>query len=116
MTALKRKRGDSDGDAARRRGIPSRIAGHGSQGVCALAGRAGNPGEGVRRFGDFCAEVDAVQLELHRSEEHTSELQSPCNLVCRLLLEQKKKKGRTSGSIHKPIAVAKTQAAIVSTR
>src|SRR2546426_2352233 len=26
-----------------------------------------------------------------RSEEHTSELQSPCNLVCRLLLEKKKK-------------------------
>src|SRR5256885_7504422 len=31
-----------------------------------------------------------------RSEEHTSELQSPCNLVCRLLLEKKKK--RTSQS------------------
>src|SRR2546426_6657084 len=29
---------------------------------------------------------------LRRSEEHTSELQSPCNLVCRLLLEKKKKK------------------------
>src|SRR2546426_4586591 len=29
-----------------------------------------------------------------RSEEHTSELQSPCNLVCRLLLEKKKKKPR----------------------
>src|SRR5205807_1995512 len=29
-------------------------------------------------------------LEKHRSEEHTSELQSPCNLVCRLLLEKKK--------------------------
>src|SRR2546426_2136968 len=29
---------------------------------------------------------------LIRSEEHTSELQSPCNLVCRLLLEKKKKK------------------------
>src|SRR5688500_19686594 len=32
-------------------------------------------------------------LDLHpmlRSEEHTSELQSPCNLVCRLLLEKKK--------------------------
>src|ERR1022692_3923693 len=29
---------------------------------------------------------------LLRSEEHTSELQSPCNLVCRLLLEKKKKK------------------------
>src|SRR2546426_2781412 len=27
-----------------------------------------------------------------RSEEHTSELQSPCNLVCRLLLEKKKKR------------------------
>src|SRR2546426_9371586 len=32
-----------------------------------------------------------VQIE-NRSEEHTSELQSPCNLVCRLLLEKKKKK------------------------
>src|SRR2546426_3070035 len=30
-----------------------------------------------------------------RSEEHTSELQSPCNLVCRLLLEKKKKKNST---------------------
>src|SRR2546426_7201722 len=29
-----------------------------------------------------------------RSEEHTSELQSPCNLVCRLLLEKKKKKNQ----------------------
>src|SRR5256885_11359645 len=31
---------------------------------------------------------------LVRSEEHTSELQSPCNLVCRLLLEKKKKNNR----------------------
>src|SRR5256885_8853633 len=30
------------------------------------------------------------QQDLERSEEHTSELQSPCNLVCRLLLEKKK--------------------------
>src|SRR2546426_7853308 len=29
-----------------------------------------------------------------RSEEHTSELQSPCNLVCRLLLEKKKKRNK----------------------
>src|SRR5256885_12365311 len=29
-------------------------------------------------------------LAVERSEEHTSELQSPCNLVCRLLLEKKK--------------------------
>src|SRR2546426_8477302 len=40
-----------------------------------------------------------------RSEEHTSELQSPCNLVCRLLLEKKKKTGKKNhrvqrGSIH----------------
>src|SRR5256885_6415369 len=34
--------------------------------------------------------------DLRRSEEHTSELQSPCNLVCRLLLEKKKKKPRTN--------------------
>src|SRR3989454_3246907 len=31
---------------------------------------------------------------VERSEEHTSELQSPCNLVCRLLLEKKKTKKR----------------------
>src|SRR5256885_8216279 len=31
----------------------------------------------------------ALPLLQHRSEEHTSELQSPCNLVCRLLLENK---------------------------
>src|SRR5256885_4895946 len=34
---------------------------------------------------------ECVERKLaHRSEEHTSELQSPCNLVCRLLLEKKK--------------------------
>src|ERR1039457_5754359 len=33
-----------------------------------------------------------------RSEEHTSELQSPCNLVCRLLLEKKKKQKNTRDS------------------
>src|SRR2546426_4806886 len=37
------------------------------------------------------AREDAVLVvEFVRSEEHTSELQSPCNLVCRLLLEKKK--------------------------
>src|SRR5256885_6815345 len=36
--------------------------------------------------------VRVGQRVSHRSEEHTSELQSPCNLVCRLLLEKKKKK------------------------
>src|SRR5256885_12313634 len=34
--------------------------------------------------------AELLALERWRSEEHTSELQSPCNLVCRLLLEKKK--------------------------
>src|SRR5438876_6036915 len=33
---------------------------------------------------------EAISLLQHRSEEHTSELQSPVHLVCRLLLEKKK--------------------------
>src|SRR2546426_7722835 len=38
-----------------------------------------------------------------RSEEHTSELQSPCNLVCRLLLEKKKiRKSQTESKRHNP--------------
>src|SRR5205807_7251676 len=38
------------------------------------------------------ASVAGMNLAVLRSEEHTSELQSPCNLVCRLLLEKKKQK------------------------
>src|SRR5256885_7293814 len=34
--------------------------------------------------------LEAARIARLRSEEHTSELQSPCNLVCRLLLEKKK--------------------------
>src|SRR5256885_6269409 len=37
------------------------------------------------------AAVELARFPVLRSEEHTSELQSPCNLVCRLLLEKKKK-------------------------
>src|SRR5256885_12351847 len=36
-------------------------------------------------------QADRIPIVGDRSEEHTSELQSPCNLVCRLLLEKKKK-------------------------
>src|SRR5256885_4593081 len=39
-----------------------------------------------------------------RSEEHTSELQSPCNLVCRLLLEKKKEKPASHLLLVKPSA------------
>src|SRR2546426_6892691 len=42
----------------------------------------------------------------HRSEEHTSELQSPCNLVCRLLLEKKKKKKKKLTSLYEKTEVA----------
>src|SRR2546426_4402901 len=35
--------------------------------------------------------TDEGFIHVRRSEEHTSELQSPCNLVCRLLLEKKKR-------------------------
>src|SRR5256885_13258059 len=41
----------------------------------------------------------------YRSEEHTSELQSPCNLVCRLLLEKKKNRHHTQSLDYRtPIA------------
>src|SRR5256885_9326999 len=46
-----------------------------------IAGRQGERGRGP---------VPHRPEEPRRSEEHTSELQSPCNLVCRLLLEKKK--------------------------
>src|SRR5688500_20091733 len=42
-----------------------------------------------RRFAGRLAKVVTTGPLNGRSEEHTSELQSPCNLVCRLLLEQK---------------------------
>src|SRR2546426_4758560 len=38
---------------------------------------------------------EADRNSLVRSEEHTSELQSPCNIVCRLLLEKKKNRPTT---------------------
>src|SRR2546426_8377726 len=49
-------------------------------------GQGGRVGKLVR-----CPDHKCVK-GVARSEEHTSELQSPCNLVCRLLLEKKKKK------------------------
>src|SRR5256885_9387820 len=40
-----------------------------------------------------------ARAEGYRSEEHTSELQSPCNLVCRLLLEKKKQNIRHDSGV-----------------
>src|SRR5260370_29014331 len=41
-------------------------------------------------------------VDLPRSEEHTSELQSHLNLVCRLLLEKKKKQHNNTAPLHRP--------------
>src|ERR1039457_5930738 len=51
-----------------------------------------------------------------RSEEHTSELQSPCNLVCRLLLEKKKKTNKTETVRNKRTRSTKIQIAACSPR
>src|SRR5256885_7420246 len=40
---------------------------------------------------EICSIASRISSQSSRSEEHTSELQSPCNLVCRLLLEKKNK-------------------------
>src|SRR5256885_6702458 len=64
-----------------------------------LALHALEPGLDHRPFRgvDHHRHTGDVRLRRHqvRSEEHTSELQSPCNLVCRLLLEKKKTTQRT---------------------
>src|SRR5256885_16500285 len=57
------------------------------------AGKLLSPDRPEHRRRSQCTQWDRCTVEaLHRtrSEEHTSELQSPCNLVCRLLLEKKK--------------------------
>src|SRR2546426_3810369 len=48
-----------------------------------------------------CGKENRFRLPGPRSEEHTSELQSPCNLVCRLLLE--KKKSRATPARRRPL-------------
>src|ERR1022692_350890 len=58
----------------------------------AMTGCAANPSS--------CGFPDASNTG--RSEEHTSELQSPCNLVCRLLLEKKKKRVPNPGEALHP--------------
>src|SRR2546426_7948532 len=61
--------------------------------VCqALAGFTTGQAEALRRAMSRRRSRELMAgFSASRSEEHTSELQSPCNLVCRLLLEKKKK-------------------------
>src|SRR5256885_12502828 len=47
--------------------------------------------------------ISAQPHAVERSEEHTSELQSPCNLVCRLLLEKKKQKETSTCNHTRPL-------------
>src|SRR5256885_862147 len=82
-------------------GLPGQCGGHARRG----RGPAGPGGQGRRgrrrgraRQARGARQAAAARTRGHaagpghaRSEEHTSELQSPCNLVCRLLLEKKKK-------------------------
>src|SRR2546426_4914369 len=64
---------------------------------CGAAGTESADNADVRATADD-RDRDRVEDEkcTDRSEEHTSELQSPCNLVCRLLLEKKKKKKKST--------------------
>src|SRR5205807_8841982 len=57
----------------------------------ARGGAAASPRALLRRVDEAEERPQHEAERRHRSEEHTSELQSPCNLVCRLLLEKKKK-------------------------
>src|SRR5256885_10286998 len=48
-----------------------------------------SPPTAAAAWGRWCCTRHSSTRRWSRSEEHTSELQSPCNLVCRLLLEKK---------------------------
>src|SRR2546426_7575718 len=76
-------RSPARGYAVRDHGVPERVA----------PAQLRSPG-GVHRVARDPGVPPLARRRLShdvRSEEHTSELQSPCNLVCRLLLEKKKK-------------------------
>src|SRR2546426_7395180 len=71
----------------------ARAWGRGDRGASARSAGAG------RSVGNRRPHAGRAVAGSRRSEEHTSELQSPCNLVCRLLLE-KKKKNRQEQTAH----------------
>src|SRR5438034_8026255 len=69
-----------------------------------------SPYDNISASNNLCSRVDIAQYDdiaammnglgdVNRSEEHTSELQSHSDLVCRLLLEKKKKCGRPTAGI-----------------
>src|SRR5256885_13145411 len=56
-----------------------------------VANACGGSPAAVNRFAKHAGYESFSDLRLHRSEEHTSEIQSPCKILCRLLLEKKNK-------------------------
>src|SRR5438046_8187937 len=78
-----------------------RFCGAGDDGVdcCAPEARESRNTEQITAIGFIESKPQYISLRVHsgrlRSEEHTSELQSLTNLVCRLLLEKKKKTNTT---------------------
>src|SRR2546426_5992567 len=72
------------------RSLHGQAAHHAERLVLGIEGGA-QPRRPVRRAQLQLVDPVDVNVLRQRSEEHTSELQSPCNLVCRLLLEKKKK-------------------------
>src|SRR5437867_5373860 len=76
------------------------------------------PASSFCKFSPSCTDA-SVTLDMVRSEEHTSELQSPYDLVCRLLLEKKINKtriGATAAATIGSIAVRGTGAGLGPTR
>src|SRR5256885_11411536 len=63
-----------------------------------------------------CGFATHARLLLERSEEHTSELQSPCNLVCRLLLEKKKTNFDYAATMSYADALTDTRSNLISHR
>src|SRR2546426_3911319 len=78
----------------------SNVGNGGIGGICGVDRDVGIAATGreaeILRRADIVGTPENLGL---RSEEHTSELQSPCNLVCRLLLEKKKKKYEEANSL-----------------
>src|SRR5438067_6683861 len=76
--------------------------------VAELAVEAGVPAgvlNVVPGFGHTAGKALALHMDVDRSEEHTSELQSRFDLVCRLLLEKKKNKNDETSSTANTITV-----------
>src|SRR5256885_12126232 len=80
-------------------GVSAAVMGHPALGIVWLANKLAGHGIALEAghillAGSFTRPTavtagDTIHADFGRSEEHTPELQSPCNLVCRLLLEKK---------------------------